>query len=753
MAVAGATAELDFEAMTVEDGLQLIQVERVEPLLKYLRTGVFENKTNVTFMNAYSVVVRFGDEAMHAIKLYAYYKSIVQQFCNEGIISLADVPGNELLRKAADLWEKMAILTYWMQRVFQYLDRFYTKNNKEQALFEAALNIFNETVYENAKENIISAMVNEITNERNGQAVDQGVLRQITELLCTVDGKQAKIDKIPKVKDGWRDKLVWQYIPGSIYKTDFETRLIAATSDYYKSKAAGWLAEFSCPVFLREVEKVFDAEEKRILRYLDNSTTTGLLAACRKELIGASAKHLTEMSSGCLNFLQNGRYEDLSLMYRLFKLEPTTLVHVTAVVESFIQDRFKTIVDDKQNIDNPQQYIELVLAAKKEIDSIIAKCFAGDDVFQKIRNKSLETVLNKDTRCAKYLAHFCDVQLRKGIKGLSEDDTAQLVASVISLFSLLRDKDIFLESYKRSLSKRLLNKCAPFQDVEDMFITKLKQEVGQQAIQKLLAMFTDMMISDQLQSEFKLQPHGGSPEGIAHDVRVLQANAWPEKAEEANVCPGPELQQCITAYESFYYAKHSGRKLRWLFHMGNVELVALGFERRYILSVSTYQGLALLFFNKNTEVSFADILQTTKIPREECHRQVISMTATRHKLLLHDSTDKKLDDSTKLHINAKFTFEKIKVSMSLVKQQVEKTVEPSTAETPLERKHVLDAAVVRVMKARKRLAHNFLLEEVFKQCTMFKPQPSQIKTIIEALIEREFLKRDPDDKSIYIYLP
>ena len=45
------------------------------------------------------------------------------------------------------------------------------------------------------------------------------------------------------------------------------------------------------------------------------------------------------------------------------------------------------------------------------------------------------------------------------------------------------------------------------------------------------------------------------------------------------------------------------------------------------------------------------------------------------------------------------------------------------------------------------------LEEVFKQCTLFKPQPQQIKLQIENLIEREFLNRDPAQRNVYHYLP
>merc|ERR1719456_580451 len=120
-----------------------------------------------------------------------------------------------------------------------------------------------------------------------------------------------------------------------------------------------------------------------------------------------------------------------------------------------------------------------------------------------------------------------------------------LVNHVVALLAHLKDKDIFLDFYKRALAKRLLNKLSVSSDAEDAFLGKLKVECGQQAIQKLASMFTDMTLSDQLQEEYNRCAHGGSPGGVAHKVRVLQTNAWPEKPDETNVVPSEEMVACI----------------------------------------------------------------------------------------------------------------------------------------------------------------------------------------------------------------
>jgi cullin 3 len=65
----------------------------------------------------------------------------------------------------------------------------------------------------------------------------------------------------------------------------------------------------------------------------------------------------------------------------------------------------------------------------------------------------------------------------------------------------------------------------------------------------------------------------------------------------------------------------------------------------------------------------------------------------------------------------------------------------------------IEAAVVRIMKARKSMEHNNLIAEVTKQLqSRFVPNPIIIKKRIESLIEREYLERSKNDRKIYNYL-
>jgi len=68
-----------------------------------------------------------------------------------------------------------------------------------------------------------------------------------------------------------------------------------------------------------------------------------------------------------------------------------------------------------------------------------------------------------------------------------------------------------------------------------------------------------------------------------------------------------------------------------------------------------------------------------------------------------------------------------------------------------DRSYAIDACVVRVMKARKKLSHTLLMAEVFAQLA-FPTNGPDVKARIATLIEREYLERDEEQPNTYIYL-
>ena len=70
-----------------------------------------------------------------------------------------------------------------------------------------------------------------------------------------------------------------------------------------------------------------------------------------------------------------------------------------------------------------------------------------------------------------------------------------------------------------------------------------------------------------------------------------------------------------------------------------------------------------------------------------------------------------------------------------------------------DRRHMVEATIVKVMKTRRKLEHNALIAEATKILSLkFSPDPTMIKKRIESLIEREYMERDAEDRRFYKYI-
>ena len=83
--------------------------------------------------------------------------------------------------------------------------------------------------------------------------------------------------------------------------------------------------------------------------------------------------------------------------------------------------------------------------------------FNNDKTFQNVLNHSFESFINLSQRSPEYISLFMDDKLRKGLKGMSEDDIEGVLDKVMMLFRYLQEKDVFEKYYKQHLAKRLLS--------------------------------------------------------------------------------------------------------------------------------------------------------------------------------------------------------------------------------------------------------------------------------------------------------
>nr|GEW80410.1 cullin 3 [Tanacetum cinerariifolium] len=116
---------------------------------------------------------------------------------------------------------------------------------------------------------------------------------------------------------------------------------------------------------------------------------------------------------------------------------------------------------------------------------------------------------------------------------------------------------------------------------------------------------------------------------------------------------------------------------------------------------------------------------------------------------------KDIGEDDAFFFNDKFSskFYKVKIGTVVAHKESEPEKQETKQRVEEDRKPHIEAAIVRIMKARRVLDHNNIVAEFTNQLqTRFVPNPVVIKKRIEYLIERDFLERDKDDRKLYLYL-
>ena len=269
-------------------------------------------------------------------------------------------------------------------------------------------------------------------------------------------------------------------------------------------------------------------------------------------------------------------------------------------------------------------------------------------------------------------------------------------------------------------------------------------------------------------------------------VDTLTTGFWPFYATEECILP-IEMREQRQQFEAFYHERYNGRKLMWLYSHGSAEVKfnpksitnsatfdtddnnnnssssSSSSSTSRIFTVSVYQAIILMLFNDcssdTEEISLQEIRSKSAIPEIELKRHLLSMCTPKLKLLLKSSKSKGIQENDVFKVNPSFTtkYRKIKMPLLSVKEQVSERNDTNHTRVPdsveEDRRYMIDAAIVRVMKARHTATHNDLIGEVTHQLNnRFIPNTVMIKKRIEYLIEREFIERDETENRKFHYI-
>eukprot|EP00727_Mastigamoeba_balamuthi_P005201 m51a1_g1468 hypothetical protein (1235) ;mRNA; f:238330-243362 len=711
------------------------------------------------YMELYTSVFQFVS-SMNAdnAELYKQINILLKQRTDALVKEASPMPDEQLLVFFVKQWEEWSIATKVLNHLMAYLNRTWIKNQRSAStssqIYEismAADMTWRDSMLIAMREKLTGAMLRLIRQERDGQTIQDDLIRNCLECY----------KKMGLNKDSPKDPTL------EVYKEHFEVQFLAETEIYYAGESQRVLHEGGVQHFMRRVQERLNEETDRVKRYLNCTTEKPLLAKLEQVLIAA---HKEAMHAKFRDLLKDDLVEDLKLMYALLARVENALEPLKGQLEEFIRGVGLDAIaaERKEASEKPEVFVNILLRVFRKYTSLIQEAFRNDPAFVAALDKAFREFVNKNAvtdeggsedkggvaKAPQILAKYCDAILRRGSTYISDEtEMERTQTDIVALFKYFPDKDVFMLVYSKLLSKRLISDQSASEDAEQSMIGKLKVAQGFEYCMKLQRMMTDMQLSKSIDKDFQEFCESSSITlPFSFNIFVLATGSWPLQPQTSNFQLPTDVMIAVDSFKAFYDKKYQGRKLTYLHHLSRAELEmpapAGKGKKKYILQTTTYQMGTLLLFNGGKEAKLRDLQAQTQLQDSVLRQNLLPLV--NKKILTASDTHDSWGENTEFAPNMKFASERIRISCiptapaaSSGAGKAEAAGE--SAEIMRDRVLKLQAAIVRIMKARKTLNHTELVQETINQVSRwFAPQIQHIKKAIESLIEQDYIKRSKD---------
>ncbi|CAF0746367.1 unnamed protein product [Adineta steineri] len=549
----------------------------------------------------------------------------------------------------------------------------------------------------------------------------------------------------------------------------FETKFLQLAQDFYLKQNVSSFEPDQIFEYLTPISKYIHNEINLIMSYLPQKMSISKkLTNMVQDILIPQDIFIIIILENLKSIVQNENSQELTRLYKPISQIPKMKNELAKLIETHIYMKGMNAIKyvNEKITNDPQLYIETIIDVHKKYLKFAQDTFDGEQIFITALDKACGKLINNVTTEAgnssitpsELLLRYCDVLLRKGTKTIAETDFEEKSNKIMIVFNYIEDKDIFERLYRNRLAKRLIGQLSDSDDHEKSMVIQLQHICGFEYTTKLERMLQDVDVSKTLTSDYeKYCENHHITDIVDFSIMVLTSNSWSFSEIPSLVIP-VELKSTSNSFIDFYNHDHNGRKLLWLHQHSKGELQTSFTSQKYIFQVSTYQMAVLLLFNKSLTWTAEGLHDETQIKLDTL-LQVIS-SLLKNKILacknINTYNDFKHTDiqmNYVIHLSNDFKSKKIRLNLNVPLKSIEQK-DISVDETiNNDRRMVIQATIVRIMKARQILEYALLIQEVIQQLTpRFIPKIPVIKKTIDTLIEKEYLERQSDDKNTLKYL-
>ena len=304
--------------------------------------------------------------------------------------------------------------------------------------------------------------------------------------------------------------------------------------------------------------------------------------------------------------------------------------------------------------------------------------------------------------------------------------------------------------------------------MEEHVLGMLQIRQGYAAVSTMGIMLRDLKQAEKVQADWaKFRDNNEACRGIEGICKMstkLLSNSWASSVVGQNpteeiVLPAPVSDWC-QAFTSYYHKKFPRKAALFRHDLTQVSMkVVIG--KPYNVLMKAPQAAIFLLFKQKPRWGVSELREKLNLSKKtlECLldsflRKPVSVPdkeVSGGLLAKGPKPGPPILDSEFIMIRMNFRCKaaKFKANEPMYKVRDSRGVPPGVIQ---DRKNQIDAALVRTMKARGVMNTNGLVQEAIKQLhRWYRPTTRDIKAQIDALIEKEYMIRRPDDPKMLEY--
>nr|CDS27998.1 Cullin 2 [Hymenolepis microstoma] len=768
-----------------------------------------------SFSDVYSLCVSRPDS--QAFKLYEAVTEILRERITEILSDLSTTNDDDFLLNYARHWDNFHTGLKCLDNLFRFVNSQYVAPRRPceadmlygdplpgaqthtMEILQLGLSLWKTILIDSLKSRFTSCLLTEVSNDRLGITSHQDCISPCLESFLRVD----ELKGLTK-------------IALNVYADLFDKPLIEKTRLCY-SECTTRSRTLPCTDFILEALEFLKQETERaskyypysreeiinlfneifVLQQLDylNSCIGEFVRTEQKDVLGkfyqllAPTNQCTELIKQ-FGLLVKSKVNSVLLSIPNDRTAPSYFVNNLLAVRNYFTQFIDQVFDGTSTYRNEMDKVfeqAINCSSPYACEPSVRKSVAGSLSYRApstpVASSSAKPCSSDQSsnsvRVAQYVNRYMDELLRRSEQHPIDEELEEKISASIVLFKYIEEKDLFRQFYQKSLSYRLLFNPTTTLELEESTIAKLREVCGYEFVSKFHRMYSDIQVAQNMNENFrKYLITSNIVLPFSHHCNVLTVSAWPINSKATiNFNLPPSLADYLAQFEAFYKQEFSGRNLHWVLAscMAESKLHYTDDGRQYSVHLTALHAATFtLFQSRKVDQMSLGALRLNLLGEsvvEDSEADEILKKAVKPlvdagflKLLTPDdlSPTEEFKDSmivalnrayTNRHSKVKFLYNPALLLNSTATAGSKDEVEQVEKQVHEDRKFFIQAAIVRILKARKTISHAELLKCVIEEAKeRFKPPVLLVKRCVEDLIEKGYLERNPNDADQYNYL-